>query len=45
MRGFWDVLRRLNFLVMGIVEDISIKGIENIVNKVKEENFLSRGVS
>lgn len=45
MRGFWDVLRRLNFLVMGIVEDVSIKGIEKIVNKVKEENFLSRGVS
>jgi hypothetical protein len=30
---------------MGIVEDISTKGIENIVNKAKEENFPSRGAS
>lgn len=41
-RSLWDTLGRSNLPSMGIGEEYSVKGIENIFNKVKEENLPSR---
>jgi len=41
-RSLWDTLGRSNLPSMGIGEEYCVKGIENIFNKVKEENLPSR---